>query len=159
MTDDQPRDHVLKCWTLSYQAIVDGLKSFEIRKNDRDYHVGDILTLQEWNPGTKYTGRQTKVQVIWILYDGFGLPEGYCIMSIIPIEERSCFNCRNHVESKYDWRNLCAAPAVMERFNKPVDVFLFAQYSKFLKCGSWERILPMQEIAARACRQLRGMVL
>ena len=75
--------HDLKCWTEPYQAILNNLKRFELRKNDRPYAVGDILHLQEWNPDTGYTGRSLDVEVTWMLSKwGDGLPEGYCIMSI-----------------------------------------------------------------------------
>ena len=42
--------HVLKCWPQYYRAIESGEKTWEIRKNDRDYHVGDILHLRPWDP-------------------------------------------------------------------------------------------------------------
>jgi hypothetical protein len=51
--------HALKCWPEFFQAIADGRKSFEIRVNDRNYQVGDILVLCEWNPELAiYTGRK-----------------------------------------------------------------------------------------------------
>jgi hypothetical protein len=78
------RIHELKCWTESYQAIVDGVKLFEYRLNDRDYQVGDILFLREWNSNTKYTGRECCYKVTWILKSGFGLPECYCVLSLEP---------------------------------------------------------------------------
>ncbi|EDP7604065.1 DUF3850 domain-containing protein [Listeria seeligeri] len=40
-------------------------KSFEIRKNDRDYKVGDTLVLQEFKNGT-YTGREYWEDVVYI---------------------------------------------------------------------------------------------
>lgn len=81
-----PRFHVLKCWTPSFEALVDGKKTFELRKNDRGFAEGDVLKLEEWNPDTGYTGRRLDVLVGWTLYNGFGLPEGYCIMSVFPSE-------------------------------------------------------------------------
>ncbi len=36
--------HNLKTWMPFYQDVIDGRKTFELRKNDRDYQVGDILT-------------------------------------------------------------------------------------------------------------------
>lgn len=78
--------HDLKCWTASFQALRDLIKKFELRKNDRNYLVGDILLMREWNPDTKYTGRFDYYRVTWILYSGFGLPEGFCIMSVNPVE-------------------------------------------------------------------------
>jgi len=61
--------------------MVSGAKNFEFRKNDRGFEKGDLLTLREWNPETGYTGKWIAVRVTWILKEGFGLPEGYCIMS------------------------------------------------------------------------------
>jgi len=75
--------HELKCWSSSFVPMAGGLKNFELRKNDRDFKVGDVLFLREWNPDTDYTGNTLYVRVMWILYEGFGLPEGYCIMSTV----------------------------------------------------------------------------
>jgi hypothetical protein len=75
-------NHKLKTWTAPFQAMWEGRKLFEFRKNDRDFKIGDWLTLQEWNPGTEYTGREMNARVTWILTEGFGLPWGYCIMSL-----------------------------------------------------------------------------
>lgn len=36
-------DHNLKILPEYYIAVSDGSKTFEIRKNDRDFHLGDIL--------------------------------------------------------------------------------------------------------------------
>lgn len=44
------KTHRLKCWPEFFAAIVAGTKTFEIRENDRDYKVGDALTLAEFIP-------------------------------------------------------------------------------------------------------------
>jgi len=76
--------HNLKTWMPQFQYIVDEKKLFDFRKNDRDYKVGDMLNLQEYNQGTKeFTGRSVLVQNVYQVNGGiFGIPEGYCIMSI-----------------------------------------------------------------------------
>lgn len=47
--------HELKILPMYFQAVWDGKKTFEVRKNDRGYKLNDILILKEWD-GTKYTG-------------------------------------------------------------------------------------------------------
>lgn len=42
--------HNLKCWPEYFAAIASGQKKFEVRKNDRDYQVGDLLALHEYDP-------------------------------------------------------------------------------------------------------------
>jgi hypothetical protein len=51
--------HELKCHSEQFQAVYNGVKSFEIRVNDRDYQVGDALHLKEYNPETKNYQRYT----------------------------------------------------------------------------------------------------
>jgi len=74
--------HYLKTWPGPFQAIWDGDKNYEFRKDDRKFGLMDLLVLQEWDPKTeKYTGRQLDRIVSYIMREGFGLPEGYVIMS------------------------------------------------------------------------------
>jgi hypothetical protein len=99
--------HDLKSWTVAFEPMVEGIKRFELRKNDRGYERGDRLNLREWNQDTGYTGRELLVSVTWILKEGFGLPEGYCIMSINPLAYSETHNTKqkpkviNHVTA-YD---------------------------------------------------------
>lgn len=76
--------HLLKTHPQPFTAVYYGYKKFEFRKNDRDFKADDQLILKEWDPMTQeYTGRKCLVQVTYILKNTeFGLPEGYCIMSI-----------------------------------------------------------------------------
>src|SRR5690348_13292378 len=43
------KTHVLKVWPDFYAAIASGRKTFEIRKDDRDFAEGDRLLLREWD--------------------------------------------------------------------------------------------------------------
>lgn len=75
------REHDLKIWPEFFEPVRDGIKLFEVRKNDRGIKVGDVLKLREWNDKTKkYTGREVRVKVLYIL-DWIYL-NGYSIMSI-----------------------------------------------------------------------------
>ena len=73
--------HELKTWPEFFQAMVDGRKQFELRRNDRDFQVGDELLLREWGPinysheenksqtfgDGAYTGREALVRVDYVM--------------------------------------------------------------------------------------------
>lgn len=73
--------HKLKILPEYYNAVLSGSKMFEIRENDRNFNIGDILNLMEFD-GEKYTERELKVKVTYILYGGYGLDRNWCCMSI-----------------------------------------------------------------------------
>lgn len=76
--------HSLKCWPEYFQAILDGKKSFEVRKDDRGFRAGDILHLQEWSPETQsYCGRETARLIVYTLTgEDFGIREGFIVMGL-----------------------------------------------------------------------------
>ncbi len=80
-------NHELKTWPDFFEAMAQGVKSFEYRRNDRGFRVGDTLTLREWDYQTAhYTGRSLWVEVTFIVNGGsVGIPEGYCIMQTKPL--------------------------------------------------------------------------
>ena len=41
------RIHELKTWPQFFDSIVDGTKTFELRKDDRGFEVGDAVLLRE----------------------------------------------------------------------------------------------------------------
>lgn len=69
-----------------YEEVRKQTKTFELRKDDADYQVGDTLVLCEWT-GTAYTGRTLEREITYILRDcyEFGLAPGYCILAIQPV--------------------------------------------------------------------------
>lgn len=76
--------HELKVWTELWQDLVAGRKTFEVRKDDRGFAVGDTLILKEWQPMLeRYTGKELVVTVTYLLPGGaFGIEPGYVVMSI-----------------------------------------------------------------------------
>ena len=81
--------HELKVWPGFFQAIKDGRKTFEVRKNDRDYQLGDVLRLREYEPGPdRYTGREWERRVSYIMYGddvlgfAFGIKTGFVVMGL-----------------------------------------------------------------------------
>ena len=52
-----------------------------IRKNDRNFQVGDVLILKEWD-NIKYSGREIGAVVRYVLRDFIGLQEGYVALGL-----------------------------------------------------------------------------
>lgn len=79
--------HELKTWTEYFGMVLAGHKNFELRKNDRDFKLGDELILKEFDPKTnEYSGKILHRRIDYILHGGqFGLEEGYCILSLSKI--------------------------------------------------------------------------
>ena len=77
-------DHELKTWPDPFDAILQGRKTFEWRKDDRGFEVGDTLRLLEYEPAEgRYTDRVIRAQVTYIARGPrFDIPEGYCVMAI-----------------------------------------------------------------------------
>ena len=62
------RNHELKTWSLYFRAIWDGLKRFEVRVNDREYSMGDLLRLREYDQHEGcYTGREIYALVGYVM--------------------------------------------------------------------------------------------
>lgn len=82
----EPIEHELKILPQFYNGIASHKKTFEIRKDDRDYQEGDRILLREFD-GENYTGHQTRRIITYILRNAkeYGLADGYCILGIQPI--------------------------------------------------------------------------
>jgi hypothetical protein len=80
--------HHLKTWPEYFKAVQSGKKPFELRKNDRNFQVGDVLMLHEYDPeiglNDMSIGSALRLEVTYIFEDDgtFGLEKGYCIMGI-----------------------------------------------------------------------------
>jgi ribosomal protein L37E len=49
--------HSLKTWPEYFEAQRAGRKTFELRRNDRNFQVGDLLVLREWDECSTETAR------------------------------------------------------------------------------------------------------
>lgn len=59
--------HTLKMVLPYFQSAWDGIKPFEIRKNDRNFKVGDTIILREYlEDSDSYTGRRIKGEIVYI---------------------------------------------------------------------------------------------
>lgn len=75
--------HELKIRPEFFEACTSGKKTFEVRRNDRPFEIGDYLALNEWD-GERHTGRCALFAITYILNDAGYCKPGYVIMSIVP---------------------------------------------------------------------------
>jgi hypothetical protein len=77
-------EHDLKTWPDAFQAVWDGRKTAEFRRDDRGFDVGDVLRLREWDPKTSlYSGRAIEARITHISPGGrSGIPEGFAMLSL-----------------------------------------------------------------------------
>lgn len=80
------KNHELKVWPPYFHDLLTGAKTFEIRKDDRNFQVGDFLILLEWKPDEeRYTGNSAYFKITYKINEGlFGLKKGYCCLGITP---------------------------------------------------------------------------
>jgi len=92
--------HRLKTHPAAFYAVRDGLKPFEVRRNDRLFQSGDLVELIYWDPNGEQNwedvdktrnnlipDRITK-RVGWILGGGqYGIEPGYVAFALEPVDE------------------------------------------------------------------------
>lgn len=79
--------HELKILPQFFKELISGSKNFEIRRHDRDFQIGDILKLKEWNH-ISYTGKEHRVIITSILtsQEFQGLADNYVALGVLSIE-------------------------------------------------------------------------
>ena len=89
--------HELKIKHKYLTKVTCGIKTFELRKNDRDYQVGDLIRFIDIGPIIPINDKlfceeridyDTLYKITYILKDvpEYGLEEGYCILGIKKLE-------------------------------------------------------------------------
>ena len=75
--------HELKTINPYFTDVWEGRKDFELRAPDRNFQVGDMLILREFDPETcEYSGRVYKKRIVYILVSHVGLTEGWVILGM-----------------------------------------------------------------------------
>jgi uncharacterized protein YqfB (UPF0267 family) len=72
-------EHDLKILPEFFPEVVGGRKTFEIRRNDCDFRVGDVLHLMEWD-GQRFTGLSVSKSVPYVT--NFEQKAGMVVMSL-----------------------------------------------------------------------------
>ena len=75
--------HELKILPKYFNEVLAKKKTFEIRKDDRNFKEHQIIDLHEFD-GKKYTGNKTRVIISYVLRDAeeYGLKDGFVILGI-----------------------------------------------------------------------------
>lgn len=76
--------HDLKILPQFYRAVLEERKTFEVRKNDRPFAVGDFVYLHEYDPDYcgGYTGRVWWGVITYVLNDSNFCKDGFVIFGI-----------------------------------------------------------------------------
>jgi len=76
--------HEIKCQPEYFEPLLTGDKTCEVRENDRDYQVDDILLIREFNPRTRdgYTKRSVARRITHILRDFPAVDKKYVVLSL-----------------------------------------------------------------------------
>lgn len=79
--------HELKTIQPYFDRVWNGDKTFEVRKNDRDFQSGDEVKLMEYNPNDNtYSGRIVYATIGYVLNGFDALKDGFVCFSIFPHE-------------------------------------------------------------------------
>jgi hypothetical protein len=79
--------HELKTINPFFEDVWSGLKDFEVRKNDRDFKVGDILKLVEYGESKNYVPRFIFKEIKYILKGGqYGISDEYVVLGVKDID-------------------------------------------------------------------------
>lgn len=74
--------HDLKIVQPFFGRVQSGEKTFEFRKNDRDFQAGDTVALQEYDPKTNtYSGYVVFADITYVLREFPGMDSGFCVFS------------------------------------------------------------------------------
>lgn len=77
------KTHELKTVNPYFQEVWEGNKRFELRLNDRDFNVNDVLLLKEYDSENETCSqREIWCIVAYILKDYPGIDKDYCILGI-----------------------------------------------------------------------------
>jgi hypothetical protein len=83
MINQNMKVHELKTLRPYFQDVYSGVKKFEVRFNDRDFQVNDLLGLEEFDDATQtYTGRYIIRRITYILSDPMFVKDGFVIMGL-----------------------------------------------------------------------------
>lgn len=80
--------HEIKIVSPFYEAVRDGTKTFEIRKNDRNYEAGDEVVLMHWNKDEERLLAGSPIMGATVGYiTDFRQASGYVAFSLLHVKD------------------------------------------------------------------------
>jgi len=77
------KTHYLKTVQPFFTEVKNGTKTFELRRNNRDFQVGDEVYLQEYDLTTNsFSGLEVRANITYVLKDWESLDKDYCVFSL-----------------------------------------------------------------------------
>lgn len=118
--------HDLKILPQYFKEVVSGEKKFEIRKDDRNFSVGDIIDLREFD-NNHYTGNIYSVKITY-KFDGgsYGIEDGYCVLSIEPIQNGAINDPQDPPMVYYsssNWTSISTKPEVKRGLHSKMGIY------------------------------------
>ena len=77
-----PFIHNIKCLSPYFKDVCAGIKTAEVRVDNRPYTVGDIMVLHEYHED-KLTGNTVRTRITHVLRDPQYCKEGFCVISFV----------------------------------------------------------------------------
>lgn len=74
--------HAVKIKPQYFKDLVTGKKTFEVRKNDHNYKVGDIIALNEFDDKSGYTDKSALFVITYVMTDKEYVKEGFAVLGV-----------------------------------------------------------------------------
>jgi hypothetical protein len=125
--------HELKTEVRFFEAVQSGAKTFEIRRNDRGFSVGDELLLREWDPSSgTYTGRRC-VKTITYKTD-YMQRRGFVVLGLGQVQTKcTIVKCRKREALTNPFN-----PKLPPKFTRAVEILEFLAANPAWELSQWE---------------------
>lgn len=89
--------HEVKAWPQQFKQIKDNERTFDPRKNDRNFQTGDVMIVNEFEPDSgsdfdhptgRFTGDKTRRRINRVFENLPGLRPGYVVLALDNFIER-----------------------------------------------------------------------
>ena len=85
-------NHRIKCVQPYFLEVWNGQKKFEVRINDRNYNVGDIVMMDCFDKESdQITGATMNIRITYLIENFEGLKEGWCVFGFDIIHKGNHF--------------------------------------------------------------------